>query len=108
MGLFSFFQLGGHDQDKEAARQHRYQYGIQEVQRWTKAKKSIAEGRAELIREYEQTITEHIARWGYGGEGLKWLEWNMEAQQERTEELLQEAEKRLTVYRNIVLMQGRI
>jgi len=89
-------------------RQRRYEYGVQEVQRWTRAKKTITTDGADLTRRFQEKIAEHAREWGTEGDGLKILRWNMESFQEQTEELLQEAERRLTTYRNIVLMQGRI
>lgn len=94
--------------DSEADRKRRYEYGVREVERWTRAKKAIAKDGAEMTRRFEATITEHVQKWGTEGEGLKILRWSMEAQQEQTEQRLQEAERRLSTYRNIVLMQGRI
>ena len=88
--------------------QRRYEYGVREVQRWTKAKKAIVRNGADMTRRFEEKITEHVREWGTEGEGLKCLRWHMESHQENTERQLQEAEQRLTVYRNIVLMQGRI
>ena len=93
---------------REDDHQRRYEYGVREVQRWTRAKKAIAEDGADLTRHFEEKITDHIREWGTEGEGLKILRWNMESFQEQTEQKLQEAEYRLTIYRNIVLMQGRI
>ena len=92
----------------EESRQRRYEYGVREVQRWTKAKKAIAAGGADLTQRFQEKIAEHIRKWGTEGEGLKTLRWNMQSYQEQTEQQLQEAEYRLSVYRNIVLMQGRI
>lgn len=111
----NFLQLLGLDPtqtktraDQGASRQARYEYGVREVQRWTEAKKAIAASGADMTRRFEQKIIEHAREWGTEGEGMKILRWNMEAQQEQTEEELQEAEYRLTFYRNIVLTQGRI
>lgn len=92
----------------EEDRQRRYEYGVREVQRWTSAKKAIAKDGADLTRRFDKKIAEHIREWGHGGEGLRILQWNKEAFQEQTEQQLQDAEYRLTFYRNIVLMQGRI
>ena len=89
-------------------RQRRYEYGVREVQRWTRAKKAITTDGADLTRRFQEKIAEHAREWGTEGDGLKILRWNMESFQEQTEERLQEAERRLTTYRNIVLMQGRI
>ena len=94
--------------DDEAARKRRYEYGVKEVERWTRAKKAIAADGADLTQRFQEKMKEHARQWGSEGEGMKILRWNMEAHQERTEELLQDADKRLTTYRNIVLMQGRI
>ena len=92
----------------EADRQRRYEYGVREVERWTRAKKAIARDGADMTRRFQEKITEHVRDWGTEGEGLKCLRWHMESYQEDTERQLQEAEYRLTIYRNIVLMQGRI
>lgn len=110
MNLLSLFQSTTNPERarKEAARQHRYEYGIREVERWTQAKKVIAADGADLTRRFQEKIAELSQRQGPHGEGVKVLQWNMERYQERTEELLQEADYRLAIYRNIVLMQGRI
>lgn len=97
-----------HHQAEEAQRQHRYEYGVREVERWTRAKKATAKNGADLTQRFQEKIAEHAQQWGTEGEGMKILRWNMESYQEQTEQQLQEAEYRLTVYRNIVLMQGRI
>ena len=94
--------------EQEASRQARYEYGVREVQRWTQAKKAIAASGADITQRFQEKIAEFSQRQGPQGEGVKVLRWNMEAQQEQTEQELQDAEYRLTFYRNIVLMQGRI
>ena len=93
---------------REDDHQRRYKYGVREVQRWTKARQAIAADGADLTRRFDEQIAEHIRNWGTGGEGLTILQWNRDSYQEQTEERLQEADRRLTIYRNIVLMQGRI
>ena len=67
---------------------------------------------ARLALQSYQALTKQIARhgqqWGYDGEGMKILRSNLAAYQNRTEELIQEADHRLSYYRNIVLMKGRM
>lgn len=107
--IYQWFRLGRRAKPTaEINRQRRYEYGVREVERWTRAKKAIVRNGADLTRRFEEKIAEHVREWGTEGEGLKCLRWHMESYQENTERQLQEAEYRLTIYRNIVLMQGRI
>lgn len=110
MNLLSLFQSPARDQREqaEANRIHRYEYGIKEVQRWIEIKKAIIEDNEDTTRRFQETIAEHARKWGTEGEGMKILRWNMESFQQQAEEDLQEADYRLAIYRNIVLMQGRI
>ena len=93
---------------EEADRIRRYEYGIREVESWTKAKKAIAADGEDTTRRFQEKMAEHAQEWGSDGEGMKALRQGMESFQEQTEERLQEADYRLAIYRNIVLMQGRI
>lgn len=91
---------------QEASRIRRYEFGLREVARWTKAKAAYAKSGAELTQQFEQQIARHGQQWGYDGAGMKILRSNLAAYQNRTEELIQEADYRLSFYRNIVLMKG--
>jgi hypothetical protein len=93
---------------EEANRTRRYEYGIREVQRWSEARQAMAEQGEETTRRFQREMAEHARKWGTEGEGMKFIRRNMESWQEETERHLQEADQRLAIYRNIVLMQGRI
>ena len=93
---------------KEDDHQRRYEYGVREVDRWTQARQAIAADGADLTRRFDEQIAEHVRNWGPEGEGLRILQRDRDSHQEQTEARLQEADQRLTTYRNIVLMQGRI
>lgn len=108
MNILQWLGLSQVQTKEEADRIHRYEYGIREVKRWTEAKKAIAADGEDTAQRFRETIAEHAQEWGTEGEGMKALRWNMDAFQQQTEEQLQEADYRLAIYRNIVLMQGRI
>jgi len=110
MNLLSLFNSKARaERDRqEANRIRRYEYGLREVARWTQAKVAYAKSGAELTQQFEEQIARHGAQWGYEGEGMKALRWTMASFQDQTEYLIQEADYRLSVYRNIVLMKGRM
>jgi TolA-binding protein len=110
MNLFSLFQSNTNtleQSQREAQRRDRYAYGVREVQRWTEAKRAWAEDGAQHIREINEKITELETRTGdrQVSEGLRSYLADVE---ETLEENMQAAEYRLSFYRNIVLMQGRV
>jgi hypothetical protein len=108
MKLLKWLGTSASQTQEEANRLQRYEYGVREVQRWTQARKAIAQQGEETTRRFQQEMAEHARKWGPEGEGMKFIRWNMESWQEETERHLQEADQRLAIYRNIVLMQGRI
>ena len=110
MNLFSLFNSRARaERDRqEANRIQRYEFGLREVARWTQARAAHVKNGAELTQQFEQQIARHGQQWGYEGAGMKILRSNLAAYQNRTEELIQEADYRLSFYRNIVLMQGRM
>jgi hypothetical protein len=110
MNLFSLFQSSTNSPEQsqqEAQRRDRYAYGVREVQRWTEAKQAWAEDNAQHIQEINEKITELENRAGNRevSEGLRSYLADVEA---TLEENMQTAEYRLSFYRNIVLMQGRV
>ncbi|MFD2574638.1 hypothetical protein ACFSUS_28660 [Spirosoma soli] len=108
MNLLKWVGLDTTQTKEEADRRRRYEYGIEEVKRWTKAKKAIAADGEDTTRRFLAGIEELSQRQGPQGAGVEVMRHNMALFQEQTEERLQEADYRLSIYRNIVLMQGRI
>lgn len=110
MNLFSLFNSSTrvNQARREADRQNRYQYGLREVQRWTEAKEAYIRDGVEMTRQFEEQIARHIAEWGPDSKGLPGFYYGMTSYQEQTERHIQEADYRLSFYRNIVLMNGRI
>lgn len=110
MNLFSLFnsQARTDQARQEADRKNRYQYGLREVQRWTEAREAYIREGAEMTQQFELQIARHIAEWGPDSKGLAGFYYGMSSYQEQTEWYVQEADYRLSFYRNIVLMKGRI
>lgn len=108
MNLFQWVASSPTQTEEEADRIRRYEYGVEEVQRWTRAKKAIAKDGEDTTRRFLAGIEELSQRQGPQGAGVEVMRHNMALFQEQTEERLQEADYRLAIYRNIVLMQGRI
>lgn len=110
MHLFSLFNSKARAEQarREVNRIQRYQYGLREVQRWTEAKEAYIREGAEMTRQFEEQIARHIAEWGPDSKGLPGFYYGMTSYQEQTEQHIQEADYRLSFYRNIVLMKGRM
>lgn len=110
MNLFSLFHSPARAEQArpEADRIRRYGYGLREVKRWTEAKEAYIREGAEITRQFEDQVAQHTAQWGVGSKGLPGFYYGMTSYQEQTEQHIQEADYRLSFYRNIVLMKGRI
>lgn len=108
MKILQWLGLNPEPTKKEADRIRRYEYGVREVERWTRAKKAIAKDGDDTTRRFLVGIEEMSQRQGPQGAGVEVMRQHMALFQEQTEQRLQEADYRLAIYRNIVLMQGRI
>ena len=108
MNILQWLGLSQIQTKEEADRMHRYEYAIQEVKRWTQAKQAWIKSEAQTHQELEEQIADLDRRAGVSSGASEGLRRYLADCRHRLELDLQEADYRLTIYRNIVLMGGRI
>ena len=92
----------------EARRLHNYENALKEVRCWNQAKRVRAEDGAELDRLMGQQIDKLIQERGADSVIVRMVQEARQDYQRQNEISLQDAERRLVCYRNIILRQGRI
>lgn len=107
-GFFYLLRLFiGQFQDQEDA-QHRYKLGLEGVKRCNQAKKDIAKEGAIMVRHFNYAINGLRNAQKPEAAGVQLWQKIILAQQAYTQSQLQEADKRLIVYRDMVLRKGRL
>ena len=92
----------------EARRLHNLENALKEVRRWNQAKRVRAEDGAELDRLMGQQINELIQERGADSVIVRTVQEAREDYRHQNEISVQDAERRLVCYRNIILRQGRM
>lgn len=108
MNILQWIGLSQVQTKEETDRIDRYQYAIQEVKRWTQAKQAWIKSEMQAHQELEEQIADLDRRAGVNSGASEGLRRYLADCRHRLELDLQEADYRLTIYRNIVLMQGRV
>ena len=108
MNLFRFFRRQKVQDPIEVRRLHNLENALKEVRRWNQAKRVRAEDGAELDRLMGQQITELIQKRGADSVIVRTVQEARQDYQHQYELSVQDAERRLVCYRNIILKQGRI
>ena len=108
MTILQWLGLSQVQTKEETDRIERCQYAIQEVKRWTKAKQAWIQSEAQAHQDLEEQIADLDRRAGVSSGASEGLRQYLAACRHQLEKDLQDADYRLTIYRNIVLMQGRI
>ena len=97
----------GQFQDEEDAT-HRYKLGLEGVKRCNQAKKDIAKEEVIMVRHFNYAINGLRNAQNPEAAGVQLWQKIILAQKAYTKTQLQEAEKRLIVYRDMVLRKGRL
>ena len=108
MNLFHLFRRQKAQDPIEVRRVHNLENALKEVRRWNQAKRVQAEDGAELDRMMGQQITELIQERGADSVIVQTVQESREDYRHQNEISVQDAERRLVCYRNIILKQGRI
>ena len=108
MSLFNLFRGQPAQAPTEANRVHNFENALREVRRWNQAKRIRAEDGAELDRLMDQQINELIQAWGADSVVVQSVQEARQDYQHQNELSLQDAERRLVCYQNIILKQGRM
>jgi hypothetical protein len=106
--LHWFAQSGTTDTSDEIDYKQRYACGLDGVRQWYHARVDIVKEEAQIIKHINYTIKTASRSQNPEGTGVQLWQRVIVAQRAYTHAQLQAAEKRLIVYRDIVLMQGRI
>lgn len=107
-GVFCLLQLfTSQFQDEEEAT-HRYKLGLEGVKRCNQAKKDIAKEEAIMVRHFNYAMNGLRNAQNPEAVGVQLWQKIILAQQAYTKSQLQEADKRLIVYRDMVLRKGRL
>ena len=87
---------------------YRYKLGLEGVKRWNQAKKDIAKDEAIMVRHFNYAIDGLRNAQKPEAAGVQLWQKIIQAQQAYTKSQLQEADKRLIVYRDMVIKKGRL
>ena len=108
MNLLRLFHRQKIQDPAEVRRLHNLENALKEVRRWNQAKRVRAEDGAELDRLMGQQINELIQAWGADSVVVQSVQEARQDYQHQNELSLQDAERRLVCYQNIILKQGRM
>ena len=108
MNLLRLFHRQKIQDPAEVRRLHNLENALKEVRRWNQAKRVRAEDGAELDRLMGQQINELIQERGADSVIVRTVQEAREDYRYQNEISLQDAERRLVCYRNIILRQGRM
>ena len=107
-GIFYLLRLFTTQFQDQADATHRYKLGLEGVKRWNQAKKDITKDEAIMVRHFNYDINGLRNAQKPKAAGVQLWEKIILAQQAFTKSQLQEADKRLIVYRDMVLKKGRL
>lgn len=107
-GVFYLLRLFTTQFEDQAEAMHRYKIGLEGVKRWNQAKKDIAKDEAIMIQHFNYAINGLLKAQKPVDAGVQLWQKIILAQQTFTKSQLQEADRRLIVYRDMVLRQGRL
>ena len=108
MNLLSLFGGPPAQDTTETNRVHNYENALKEVRRWNQAKRVRAEDGAELDRLMGQQINELIQERGANSVIVRTVQEARQDYQHQNELSVQDAERRLVCYRNMILKQGHM